>query len=149
MNMNLHKEISVLYVDDEAQNLAAFKANFRKMFNVTFANDATETLDIINSQHVDVVITDHMMPEISGVDLLEMLKESHPYIGRILITGCSDIGIVIEAINRCEVFRFLTKPWVKDDLTDTITSSLEAIKKNKKNILKLINWYRPISNLSL
>lgn len=135
--MKLYKEISVLYVDDEAQNLAAFKANFRKTFNVTVANDASEALAIINSTHIDVVITDHMMPDISGVDLLEMLKESHPYIGRILITGCSDISIVIEAINRCEVFRFLTKPWVKDDLTETITSSYEAnVERQNESVKK-------------
>lgn len=136
MNMRLHTEITVLYVDDEAQNLAAFKANFRKIFNVTVANDAKEALDIINSQHIDVVITDHMMPEISGVDLLEMLKNSHPYIGRILITGCSDVGVVIEAINRSEVFRFLTKPWVKDDLIETITNSYENNKEEKDKHLK-------------
>jgi response regulator RpfG family c-di-GMP phosphodiesterase len=126
MNMKLNSQITVLYVDDEPQNLNAFRANFRKIFNVVLANDATEALAIINSSAVDVVVTDHMMPDISGVDLLEMLKTSHPYIGRILITGCNDISIVIEAINRCEVFRFLTKPWVKDDLTNTIETSYEA-----------------------
>ena len=62
------------------------------------------------------------MPDITGADLLEMLKESHPYIGRILITGPSNINIGIEVINRCEVFRFLTKPRVKDDLLETIES---------------------------
>jgi DNA-binding NtrC family response regulator len=134
--MKLYNEISVLYVDDEAQNLAAFKANFRKIFNVVLANDATEALQIVDSQHIDVVITDHMMPDISGVDLLEMLKSSHPHIGRILITGCSDISIVIEAINRCDVFRFLTKPWVKDDLTETILSSHDQNQEKEKENLK-------------
>jgi len=122
--------------DDEPQNLAAFKANFRKIFNVSVANDATAALALINANHISVVITDHMMPDISGVDLLEMLKESHPYIGRILITGSSDINIVIEAINRCEVFRFLTKPWVKDDLVETIESCfLQNENKHKENLV--------------
>jgi response regulator RpfG family c-di-GMP phosphodiesterase len=121
--MELNKIISVLYVDDEAQNLTAFKANFRKNFNVYLAESATEALEIINTTQIDVVITDHMMPEVSGVDLLEILKKEFPFIGRILITGCNDINIVIEAINRCEVFRFLTKPWIKDDLTQTIEAS--------------------------
>jgi len=85
---------------------------------------------------VDVVITDHMMPDISGVDLLEKLKSSHPYFCRILITGCSDISIVIEAINRCEVFRFLTKPWVKDDLIETILTSHEQSQEKQKENLK-------------
>ncbi len=79
-----------------------------------------------------------MMPDISGVDLLEKLKSSHPYIGRILITGCSDISIVIEAINRCEVFRFLTKPWVKDDLIETILTSHEQSQEKQKENLKAI-----------
>jgi FixJ family two-component response regulator len=64
-----------------------------------------------------------MMPSISGVDLLERLKIEHPHIGRILITGVNDINIVIEAINRGEVYRFLSKPWVKDDLSQTIESA--------------------------
>lgn len=134
--MRLNNEICVLYVDDEPQNLTAFKANFRKIFTVITANNATEALSIINSDQVDVVITDHMMPDISGVDLLEKLKESHPYIGRILITGCNDINIVIEAINRCEVFRFLTKPWVKDDLTETIQASYqENLEKQNESLV--------------
>ncbi len=133
--MKLNKQISVLYIDDEALNLRAFKANFRKIFNVTIAESATEALAIINSTHIDVVVTDHMMPDISGVDLLEILKESHPYIGRILITGCNDINIVIEAINRCEVFRFLTKPWVKDDLIQTIETSYAANTEKREESL--------------
>ncbi len=121
--MELKYIISVLYVDDEAQNLTAFKANFRKLFNIYLASSAAEALDIIETNKIDVVITDHMMPDVSGVDLLEKLKDEKPYIGRILITGCNDINIVIEAINRCEVYRFLSKPWVKDDLTQTIKAS--------------------------
>ena len=116
-------KISVLYVDDEPQNLVSFKANFKRIFNVSLAESATDALEIINSQQIDVVITDHMMPVVSGVDLLERLKVEHPHIGRILITGVNDINIVIEAINRCEVYRFLTKPWVKDDLTQTIEAA--------------------------
>ncbi len=79
-----------------------------------------------------------MMPDISGVDLLEMLKASHPYIGRILITGCNDINIVIDAINRCRVYRFLTKPWVKDDLTQTITESFQ-LNEEKREEAKVTN----------
>ena len=123
--MNLYQNISVLYVDDEPQNLNAFRANFRKIFDVHLANDATEALEVIKSNEIHVVVTDHMMPDISGVDLLEILKDSQPLIGRILITGCTEIAIVIEAINRSEVFRFLTKPWIKDDLTETIKASYE------------------------
>ena len=118
--------ISVLYVDDESQNLVSFKANFKRIFNVSLAESATEALEIIHSQQIDVVITDHMMPSISGADLLERLKIEQPQIGRILITGCNDINIVIEAINRCEVFRFLTKPWVKDDLIQTIEAAYKS-----------------------
>lgn len=135
--MEFNKIISVLYVDDEAQNLTAFRANFRKIFNVHLAEGADQALEIIKEHEIDVVITDHMMPGISGVDLLEILKDEHPHIGRILITGCNDINIVIEAINRCEVFRFLTKPWVKDDLTQTIEASFYSNQEKKQdNIMK-------------
>ena len=121
--MDNSKLISVLYVDDEKQNLIAFRANFRRIFNVFLAESASEANLIIDQNKIDVVITDHMMPEVSGADLLENLKDEHPYIGRILITGVSDINIITEAINKCEVFRFLTKPWVKDDLVQTIEAA--------------------------
>jgi response regulator RpfG family c-di-GMP phosphodiesterase len=133
--MEINKIINVLYVDDEPINLTAFKANFRKDFNVLVAESAAEAVQTIVSSNVDVVITDHMMPNVSGVELLEQIKDSHPFIGRILITGCNDINIVIEAINRCEVFRFLTKPWVKTDLKQTIEaayySNIEKIQQTK------------------
>lgn len=86
------------------------------------AKNATEVLEILSENLIDVVITDHMMPQISGAELLEKLKNEQPHIGRILITGVIDISIITEAINKCEVFRFLTKPWVKDDLIKTIDS---------------------------
>ncbi|MBR9860540.1 response regulator [bacterium] len=130
--MEQSKKISVLYVDDETPNLSAFKANFRKQFNVHLAESVNQALEIMSENEVDVVITDHMMPGRSGVDLLEQLKETDPYICRILITGCSDINIVIEAINRGEVFRFLTKPWVKDVLASTIQSGYENMQEKKK-----------------
>ena len=98
----------------------------KDIIKLALAESATEALEIINSQQIDVVITDHMMPSISGADLLERLKIEQPQIGRILITGCNDINIVIEAINRCEVFRFLTKPWVKDDLIQTIEAAYKS-----------------------
>ncbi len=130
--MNDSKIISVLYVDDESPNLSAFKANFRRNFNVYLADSAAQALEMIKENQIDVVITDHMMPGRSGVELLEQLKKDHPYICRILITGCSDINIVIEAINRGEVFRFLTKPWVKDVLSNTIETGYYAMQEKKQ-----------------
>ncbi|MFY0644457.1 MAG: response regulator [Bacteroidia bacterium] len=130
--MNESKLISVLYVDDEAPNLSAFKANFRRNFNVHLADSAAKAVELVKNNDIDVVITDHMMPGRSGVDLLEQLKNEMPYVCRILITGCSDINIVIEAINRGEVFRFLTKPWVKDVLTNTIETGYYAMQEKKQ-----------------
>jgi FixJ family two-component response regulator len=101
------------------------------MFNVYLAESAEEALEIIKNEEIGVVITDHMMPGTSGVELLEQLKQDHPFICRILITGCSDINIVIEAINRGEVFRFLTKPWVKDVLSNTIETGYYAMQEKK------------------
>ena len=130
--MNDSKLISVLYVDDEAPNLSAFRANFRRNFNVHLAESAAEAVELVKENEIDVVITDHMMPGRSGVDLLEQLKKDHPFICRILITGCSDINIVIEAINRGEVYRFLTKPWVKDVLSSTIETGYYAMQEKKQ-----------------
>lgn len=127
-------QINVLYVDDEVQNLSSFKANFRRDFNIFTADSALEAKKIVENNEIHVIVTDHMMPNISGVQLLEDLIISHPNIYRILITGCSDISIVIDAINKGQVYRFLTKPWNHEEMVSTISGAFALYKEEKDQL---------------
>lgn len=112
--------ISVLYLDDEVQNLQSFSAAFRKYFTIYTAQSVAEAEEIIGKHDIHIAISDHKMPGMSGVEFLEILANRHPDIIRILLTAFNEIDMVIEAINRGQVYRFFTKPWNKEEIISTM-----------------------------
>ncbi len=129
----MEQKIRVLYVDDEVNNLKSFKATFRRIFKVYTAESGKEGLELFNTTPIDVLITDQRMPEMSGIELLMAVKEINPEPIRILLTGYSDINAVIDAINKGQVYRYLSKPWQEDELRVTIESAYEVFKLRREN----------------
>jgi response regulator RpfG family c-di-GMP phosphodiesterase len=115
--------INVLYVDDEENNLIAFKANFRRFFNIHTAISAKDAFEILKTNSIHVLITDQRMPETLGTELLAQAVKDFPDQTRILLTGYSDIEALKDAVNRGQIFRYLQKPWNTDDLKKTIEDS--------------------------
>lgn len=107
----MSEKISVLYVDDEENNLIAFRAFFRKKYTVFTALSALEAEQILESNEVDIIISDQRMPNTTGIEFLEGTIKKHPDSIRLLITGQTDIETVIEAINRGQISQYLKKPW--------------------------------------
>lgn len=126
-------KIRILYVDDEVHNLHAFKATFRRDFEVSIAESGPEAIDIFKSKPIDIVLTDQRMPGMTGIDLLVELKKIDPEPMRILITGYSDINAVIDAINKGQVYRYLNKPWKEEEIRATIESAHEVFRLRKEN----------------
>lgn len=108
---------TVLYVDDELNNLLSFKASFRRQFNVLTAESAAEALKILESQSVQVIVSDQRMPKMTGIEFFASILEKYKDPVRILLTGFADIQAVIDAINLGHVFRYCTKPWTEEELT--------------------------------
>ncbi|MFD2037135.1 response regulator [Belliella marina] len=130
----LQKEkIRVLYVDDEENNLQAFKATFRRDYKVFIAISAMEARDMLSTQEVDIIITDQRMPEETGVDFLESIIPLYPDPIRILLTGYTDIQAVIDAINKGQVYHYLTKPWEEDYLRTVIKNAFEVYSLRNEN----------------
>lgn len=132
-------KIKVLYVDDEENNLVAFRANFRKMYEVFTASSATNALELLKETPVQIIISDQRMPDITGVEFLEQTVGLYPDSIRLLITGQADIEVVIEAINRGQVSKYIQKPWDWDKLSIAIdycvtlyTSRVELKLKNEE-----------------
>lgn len=117
----------VLFVDDDSNTLLAIKRVFRcdPDISVLTASSAHEAMQIIMANKVPVIISDHDMPNITGVEFLEWAKASTPDSIRILLTGRGDFGVAIDSINRCEVYRFISKPWNAEDLKGTIRDALQ------------------------
>jgi class 3 adenylate cyclase len=130
---------NILYVDDEENNLNAFRAALRRDYNVFTALSGEEGMEILSKNDIHVVITDQRMPHMTGVQFLQRIPGDQDNI-RIILTGFTDMESIIEAINTGKVYRYIKKPWDKDELKITIDNAVETVmlrRKNKKLIYEL------------
>ncbi|MDB5257495.1 MAG: Chemotaxis protein CheY [Chitinophagaceae bacterium] len=127
-------EIHVLYVDDEENNLNAFKASFRRDFKVYTAISADDAKVILAETEIHVLITDQRMPGTTGTELLAQAVKDFPDQTRILLTGFSDIEALKDAINLGQIFCYLQKPWNDEELKQTIKRAYQVynLKKEKE-----------------
>ncbi len=125
--------INVLYIDDERHNLIAFKASFRRTFNVFVCESAEEGKQIIERENIHVILSDQRMPKTTGIEFFESILQVYPDPIRILITGYTDINAVIDAINRGQVYKYLTKPWHEDEIRIFIERAFEVYNLRKEN----------------
>lgn len=115
----------ILYIDDEENNLMSFKAGMRRYFMVHTARDAREAEMVLQSNpDIKVLVVDHGLPHITGLAFLENIRESFPDPVRIILTGQADVQLMIDAINRVNLFRFILKPWDSADLKQSIDSAI-------------------------
>ena len=110
----------LLFVDDEQRVLNSMRIMFRRQFDLYLASHGAEALDIVKSKDIDVIVADHRMPKMTGVEVLSKVRTMSPRTVRILLTGYADLDAVEGSINDSEVFRFLTKPCAPKQLRETI-----------------------------
>jgi two-component system sensor histidine kinase/response regulator len=130
------EKIKILYIDDEVNNLTAFKASFRKFYDISVAQSAKEGLTILQENEIHVIIADQRMPEITGVDFFESILKEYPDPIRILLTGYADIEAVIDAINKGQVYRYIKKPWDDFELKMNIENAFEIYYTRRELKLK-------------
>ncbi len=121
---------SVLFVDDEQRVLNSMRIMFRRRFDLHFASDGLSALDIIRQHDIDVVVADHRMPQMTGVEVLTAVRAFSPRTVRILLTGYADLDAIEGSINEGEVFRFLTKPCAPAQLRATLDLAVEVAEKS-------------------
>jgi sigma-B regulation protein RsbU (phosphoserine phosphatase) len=128
---------SVLYIDDEEHNLISFKSTFRREYNIHVANSGKSGLEIMEKNEINLVITDQRMPEMTGVEFLEKVKNLYPDCVRMIMTGFSDMEAIIQAINKGNIYRYITKPWNRAELKITIDSAFEVyhLKLQNRNLI--------------
>ncbi len=123
----------ILVVDDEVDNLDLLKRTFRREYNVHTANSAQEALRLLENQEFAVIVSDQRMPEMTGVELLQRAREKYPYTIRILLTGYTDINALVDAINMGHVYRYVTKPWSREEIVMTVKRAVEHYETTKHN----------------
>src|SRR5690349_21746455 len=100
----------ILLVDDEPEILFSLVGLLRQEFQLFTATSGLQALEILAQHHVEVIMTDQRMPEMTGVELVTRVKQQYPDIIRIMFTGYADIKAVVQCVNEAGLYRYLTKP---------------------------------------
>lgn len=130
----------LLLVDDELANLRLLARLFSRDFECLTASSGAEAIRLLEQHDVAVVVTDQRMPQMTGIDLLRHTARLRPHMVRILLTGYTDVEVLVEAINSGLVYMYVTKPWSNEDLKVKISRACEHYVSNKKsNALTLAN----------
>ncbi len=134
-------KLKLLYVDDEEVNISNFKMAMKRHFNIITATSAQTALDCFDD-HPDIalVVADQRMPGKTGTELLAEIRSLYPDTVRLMLTAYSDPTDIMAAINRGEVYHYLTKPWEENILLDILNKAAEKYRltaENKSLLLQL------------
>jgi diguanylate cyclase len=119
------KKCSLLIVDDEPYILPTLRALLANEYEVHTANSTEDAQALFARQAVDVILTDQKMPQQSGIQLLEWVRENHSQTVRLLMTGYAELEGAIAAINRGQVYHYLLKPWRIEELLQILRNAAE------------------------
>ncbi len=134
--MTLQREHCILLVDDEPSISRSLQRLFRKeKYQILTASSGPEGLNILSSidKPVSMIVSDQRMPEMTGAQFLEKTRVLAPDAIRFLLTGYSDVKDILDAVNKGEIHRYLTKPWNDDDLLLQVRSALETFELRAEN----------------
>lgn len=115
----------ILFVDDESNILDSFRRQLRGKFEIQTANSGQEALRELLANEYAIIVADMRMPGMDGLELLENVRAGHPKVVRMMLTGNADRQTAVDAVNKGQVFQFLTKPCMPDDLTAALKAGLE------------------------
>ncbi|MBK7864767.1 MAG: response regulator [Archangiaceae bacterium] len=133
-----HKQAArrILVVDDEEGVTSALRRSLRREgYEIATSNDPKEALVRLKTETFDLLISDHLMPGMTGTEFTKICRDRYPDMMRLMLTGQPETQMVIKAINEGEVYRFVTKPW--DDLELKVTlwmafEQLDLVRENRR-----------------
>lgn len=127
-------EHTILVVDDEPASLRALQRSLSPHYNVVAAGSGEAGLEALVSHPVSLIVSDHRMAGMNGVEMLARSRVSHPDVVRIVLTGYAEVEALVEAINEGEVFYYLTKPWEPRDLLLAVRRGLERLEAERHRL---------------
>lgn len=138
--MQIEKD-NILYIDDEVNNLTLFQLSFEKEFNIITTESTQEARKLLSDQKIKVVVSDLRMPIESGIDFIQSVSPQYPDVYFIILTAYLDIDAALKAINQGNTFRYLLKPWDKNQIRTVLLDAIESynlkIENRKLNALIL------------
>ncbi|HEY3357566.1 MAG TPA: sigma-54 dependent transcriptional regulator [Polyangia bacterium] len=115
----------ILVVDDEPDNLDAFRFNFRRVFKLHCAGGGEEGLALLKREDVAIIVTDQRMPKMTGLEFLRAARAVRPDAIGIIVTAFTDVDVLIKAINLGHIYRYITKPWEAEEVKGVLTQAIE------------------------
>ncbi|MES2047109.1 MAG: response regulator [Pseudomonadota bacterium] len=143
----------ILLLDDEKNVLAALKRSIKQLYSseeweVETFSDAQAAIQRFAAVDFDFVVSDYHMPAMNGIDFLRIIKEIQPNTIRLMLSASADFRTVMDAINEAEVFRYISKPWVQEELKeimDLASAHRDQIIEDKRLADQLRAQLNPIS----
>jgi len=123
----------ILLVDDEPENLRALERTLRQRFELVSTDNPNEALTLAQTQEFAAVISDQRMPGMMGTDLLARIAKEKPNTTRIILTAFTDTKEILDAINRAEIYRYITKPWDNQELVNVLMQATERYRLLTQN----------------
>jgi DNA-binding NtrC family response regulator len=124
----------ILVVDDEPDNLDAFRFNFKRVFQIHTAGSGDEALALLRDNDVSVIVTDQRMPRMTGLEFLKAARGVRPDAVGIILTAFTDVDVLIESINLGHVYRYITKPWDAKEVKGILTQAIERFHLRRDNL---------------
>lgn len=120
------ENFTILFVDDEDNVLNSLRRIFLdENYKIRTASSAQKALAILEQEPVQLVVSDHRMPGMTGAELLTLVREKYPETIRIMLTGYADVNSIMGAVKDGAVYKFITKPWNDEDLRLTVALALQ------------------------
>jgi two-component system response regulator HupR/HoxA len=127
------RSYGILIVDDEPAILESLEMTLGSDYRVYTAESGEEGLAILERENIALIISDQVLPSMSGVEFLEKAIELDPHAIRMLLTGYADIRSMSRAINEGRIYRFITKPWEPEEVRLNVRRALEAFELATEN----------------
>lgn len=134
----MKKKHKLLIVDDEPEILSSLERQFKRKYQVFTTTSAKDALELLKHESIQLIISDQRMPEMSGAEFLAIVNRLYPSALKLLLTAYSDIEAVVKAINEGQVYRYITKPWLVDELDSIVEQAFEKhdLTVNRDKLLK-------------
>lgn len=121
----MSEPLRLLVVDDEPDMLDFLERVFRHDYTVLRAGSAEEAIEVLASGPVDILITDQKMPRMTGVQLLERIKDQYPELVKVLVSGYTDVPDIQQAVERCQIHQYVVKPVDSEKLKEAVKEACE------------------------
>lgn len=148
------KKHTILAIDDEQNNLSLIQRTLRSDYNLLLASSGQEALEIVEEYGDDIslIVSDQKMPFMEGTEFFKRISEKYPDIVKILLTGHSNVDIIVEAINECHLFQYILKPFEPDQLCMVVESGIKKFEltTSRTQILRDLSelFYKTIKSIA-